>query len=295
MRVCSTLVYMPVGPNTDLGFLLDTLDSVRKYALPDHAVLLGDDSGEGIGAKVQETRPEVGVLVTRNPGEGGRRSISGRFWETVCKGLVHSLEHYHYQILMRLDADALMIGPGADKAGIAFLDKNPEYGMIGSFRVRCDNEPRDFSGAAEIMELESGSRLLPKHRALSRSLNSLLDEAEKHGYELGEHIIAPGSMMSRKAAEDMGAHKLLGHHTFRSTRMGDDHVTCLMLRALGYQLGDFATGDKPLAIWLRNLQWSPEELVQKGKAIVHSVRGYKDLDEAQLRARFRTMRESVGA
>lgn len=271
-------------------FLLDTLESIERFSMPDHKVLLLDDSGEGIGAKVQESNPRLDVLINRAPGADTKRSVAGRFFETIATAVRHSVANYDFKLMMRLDADALMCNPGADDKGIAFLQAHPKVGMIGSYRVRCDGQPRDFKGSADFIKRESGRHLLPAARALSASLNQLLKPALENGYEPGENIIAPGSMLSYAAAAKLCAHPLFGHPSFRSTRLGDDHLNSLMLRAVGFDLADFATGNFPLGVWLRKIEWSPEDLVRRGKAVVHSVRGYQDLTEEQVRARFRALR-----
>lgn len=289
-QACSSLVLLPVGPGSSLPFLLDTLESVARYALPDHKVLLADDSAEGLGDRAQEFLPEVDVLVLRGMGRDTRRSVSGKFFETIAKCVHHATDNYDFRLLLRLDTDALMCNAGADERGIEFLEKNPKVGMIGSYRTRCDDQPRDFTGSGDILKSEAGFQVLPAQRAMAASLNELLQPALANGYEYGENVIAPGSMLSREAAEKLCVHPLFGDPTFRSTRLGDDHLNSLILRALGFELADFATGDQPLAIWLRNIEWSPEEIVKKGKAIVHSVRGYQDQNEDQVRAKFKSMR-----
>ncbi len=288
---CSSLILLPVGPGTKLEFLLDTLDTVERFAAPEHKILIVDDSAEGIGARVQTVSPAVDVLLLRAPGSDMTRSVAGRFFETVAEGVRHSAQNYSFEVLMRLDADALMCNPGADVRGMEFLKAHPKVGMIGSYRVRCDGQIRDFSGGAEHLKKESGRQLLPAKRALSASLNKLLEPALQNGYEPGENVIAPGSMLSLEATRRLAAHPLFGDSSFRPTRLGDDHLNCLMLRALGFELADFATGDLPLGIWLRKLEWSPQELVKRGKSVVHSVRGYGDLGEREVRERFRELRD----
>lgn len=287
-KPCSALVLLPVGPGTNLEFLADTLDSIRTFGVEDHCVLIVDDSGEGIGEKVKADR--VDVLVNRAPGDSTKRSVAGRFFETIAKAHCHAVEQYDFKVLMRLDADALMTNPGAHEAAIRFHQQNPGVGLAGSYRVRCDGQPRDFVPTAKIIDEELGFHLRPAHRALAAAMKELVDPALKNGYEKGENVIAPGSVLSREAAERLAAHPYFGHPDFRATRLGDDHLVALTLRSLGYTLGDFATGDLPLAVWLRKIEWSPEEIVERGKAVTHSVRGHQDLDEAQVRERFRKLR-----
>ena len=287
---CSSLILLPVGPGTHLPFLLDTLETIERFAAPDHRTLLADDSGESIGELAKEKLPQIDVLVLRRPGQDTKRSVAGRFFETIATCITHAVQNYSFRCLMRMDADALMCNPGADVKAIETLEAHPNLALIGSYRFRCDGEKRDFTGSGEILKREAGAQLLPRKRALPKSLDQLLQPALKNGYELGEHITAPGSALSRAAAERLVAHPLFGHPSFRPTRLGDDHLISLMLISMGLKLGDFATGDLPLGVWLRKLEWSPEDLVAKGKCVVHSVRGYQALNEEQVRERFRTLR-----
>ncbi len=289
-RPCSTLVLLPVGPGSHLPFLADTLESIERFCLPDHQILLADDSGEGIGQEAKTKHPRIDVLLLRGPGTESKRSVAGKFFETIARCIRHAVENYDFQILMRMDADALMCNAGADQRGVEFLKSNPHIGQIGSYRVRCDGEKRDFTSAANHIKKEMGMQLLPEKRALSRSLSALLKPALANGYEFGENIIAPGSMTSRAACEKMVAHPMFGDSSFRATKLGDDHLTSLLLRSLGLELADFATGNLPLAVWLKRLEWSPEEIVGKGKCITHSVRYYNDWNEEHVRAEFKRLR-----
>lgn len=245
-QTCSTLVLLPVGPGTHLPFLLDTLETIERFCLPDHQILLADDSAQGIGAEAKAAFPKIDVLTLRAAGEQASRSVSGNFFEKIAKSIRHATENYSFQTLMRMDADALMCNPGADQRGIELLKSNPKLGMIGSFKVRCDGEPRDFKWSADHVKKEAGFQLLPDKRKLSESLNTLLKPALDNGYEYGENIIAPGSLTSRAACEKLCAHPLYGDPSFRATKLGDDHLNSLVLRAVGLEPGDFATGDLPL-------------------------------------------------
>lgn len=289
---CATLILLPVGPGTHLPFLTDTLETIERFCLPDHRILLADDSAQGVGEQARVHHPRIDVLLLREPGAEIKRSVTGKFFETIARCVRYAVDHYDFQTLMRMDADALMCNHGADKRGIDFLNSNPSVGQIGSYRVRCDGEKRDFASAAKHLKSETGIQLLPAKRALSKALNALLKPALDNGYEFGENIIAPGSMTSRAACEKMVAHPLFGDPSFRPTKLGDDHLTSLLLRSLGFELADFATGDLPLGVWLKRLEWSPKEIVRKGKCITHSVRSYRDLDEAQVRAEFKKLRDS---
>jgi hypothetical protein len=287
---CSTLIHLPVGPGTHLPFLFDTIESIERFADPTHQILLVDDSAQGVGDETKAKFPEVDVLVMRAAGVEASRSVTGNFFEKISRSIKHATEKYFFQVLMRMDADALMCNAGAEVRAIELFKSNPKLGMIGSFKFRCDGESRDFGWSAVRLKKQAGFQVLPGARRLAESLNTLLKPALANGYEYGENIIAPGSFTSRVACEKMSAHPLYGHESFRETKLGDDHLNSLFIRAVGFEPGDFATGDLPLGVWLKKLEWAPEEIVKRGKCVAHSVRHYQDWDEAKVRAEFKRLR-----
>ena len=284
---CSSLIYVPAGPETRFEFLLDTLRSIERFADPQHRLLLVDDSARGLGALAKEAMPDIDVLVLRESGSDARYNVSGDFCVKMAWAIRHATQNYSFEALMRIDTDALMCNPGADTRAMELLNSNPRLGMIGSFRTRCDGHNRitEFPGVGHVVRWNESS----PDEALASSMKALLRAAFANGYEYGEHVIAPGSVMSRAACEALCAHPLYGDECFRKAWIGDDQLTSIFIRAVGLESGDFACDDFPLGVWWGKLQWSPEELVRRGKCVVHSVRGYGDWDEEAVRAEFRRL------
>ena len=284
---CSSLIYVPVGPATRFEFLLDTLRSIERFADPRHRLLLVDDSAEGLGARAKEAMPEIDVLVLREPGSDAVYDVNGGLFTKVTRAIRYATTTYSFQALMRLDTDALMCNPGADTRAIELLSSNPRLGMLGSFRTRCDGHDRaaDFPGIGKLVRRNESS----PDEELASVMRSLLSEACANGYEYGEHVLAPGSVMSRGACEALSAHPLYGDERFGKAGLCDDHIHSMFIRAVGLESGDFACDDLPLGTWSWHIQWSPEELVRRGKSVVHSVRGYGDWNEDVVRAEFRRL------
>lgn len=284
---CSSLIYVPVGPGTRFEFLLDTLRSIERFADPLHRLLLVDDSAEGLGARAKEAIPEIDVLVLREPGSDAVYDVEGGLFVMVARAVRYATATYSFQALMRIDTDALMCNPGADTRAIELLGSDARLGMIGSFRTRCDghNRAADFPGTGKFVKENECS----PDEELAGVMRSLLSEACANGYEYGEHVIAPGSIMSRAACEALCAHPLYGDERFGKAWLCDDQIHAMFIRAVGLELGDFACDDHPLGVWWLHIQWSPEELVRRGKSVVHSVRGYGDWDEGAVRAEFRRL------
>ena len=155
-----------------------------------------------------------------------------------------------------------MCNPGADTRAIELLGSDPRLGMLGSFRTRCDghNRAADFPKIGNLVRRNEGS----PDEELASVMRSLLSEACANGYEYGEHVLGPGSIMSRAACEALSAYPLYGDERFSKASLSEDHLHSIFIRAVGLESGDFACDDLPLGVWSWHLQWSPEELVWRG-------------------------------
>ena len=87
---------------------------------------------------------------------------------------------------------------------------------------------------------------------------------------------------------------LLGRADLASIGLQEDHIFGLSLLAIGYHLGEF--GDKfddlPMGVDWRTLPASPKELIELGKSIIHSTKGFESMDEEAIRREFRAARQS---
>jgi hypothetical protein len=78
------------------------------------------------------------------------------------------------------------------------------------------------------------------------------------------------------------------------SKLEEDHLFGLALRACGMELADFGSFDDelPIGCHLRRLAASPEDLVKAKKALIHSTRLWEDMDEAAIRAYFGRLRNN---
>ena len=185
MQKVELTVVIPVGPTCELDYVVDTIVSVRHYVTPSHVIIVLDDSGKGTGAALREQFGDLVVLVTeRIHGKGAGLYLN------LSRGFAYAYENYEFDVLLRLDTDALVIGQNPEKDAIQYLNDNPDHGIIGSYRTDCNGDPRDFSWARKQLarELELAPAL--KHSGRLRGwlfLRRALRKARKNGYEPGEH------------------------------------------------------------------------------------------------------------
>lgn len=283
MRVALAVV-IPAGPADDI---LDTVESVLAYTEPPRLVVVVDDTGRDLAGTLQSMSEDVEVL----PPPPGRQGWNARIWLNVAIGYRHAVSTATFDVLLRLDADALMIGPGLVEAAAERFARDQRIGMLGSSRLGMDGGARDLSWPAAALKRECGLRGLNRP-VMRRGLRALRREARKHGYEDGEHALGaaylqPGAAV--RAIADRGWLELAG---LERTSLADDHLFGLMTVAAGFRIAEFGGPDDPLALGWKTLPASPAELLARGKLATHSARGWADLDEREVRAQFRRAREA---
>lgn len=288
-RPARTVIVIPVGPAEAAPSYLDTLDSIAAFAEVTTGVLLLDDTRRAdFNASVAGAGVELEVLRGR-----GRSGVYGGLSALVCRGLAHAVGSMAAAQVLRMDADAVMTGPGLEAATRAALAADPSVGALGSFRIGPTGTTRDFRPAAELLRRDLGRRGA-RHPVWALTVRRLVRAAERHGYERGEHALGAALMMSRpfvEAAVDRGWMSASGGPAgVVDSLLGDDHLLGLLTRAAGFRTADFGRPGDPLAVSWRGLPASPEELVTSKVSLVHSVKSWGGQEESDIRGRFRRLR-----
>lgn len=277
---------MPAGPGEDVA---DTLESVRAFTDPSRAVVVVDDSGSPALAARLAGEPDVRVV----PAPAGAEGSRGGLWVKLAAGYRAAAERFAFDVLLRMDADALLLRPGIEDAALARFAARPGVGMLGSHRIGPDGGRRDFGPAAAILRAECGPRGL-RHPGLRRTLRRVRREAERHGYVAGEHPLGGAYIHSPDAVRAMLDAGLLELPVLARSRLGEDHLFAMLTVAAGYGIDDFGGPGQPLALRWVGLPDHPEALLAGDAMVTHSVRSWGDLDEPAVRAVFRAARRNTG-
>ncbi len=266
-------VVLPAGPRDDL---LDTLESVLAYTEAPRCVVVVDDHGD-----LPPLPPEVRIL----PAPGGAPGNRGGLFVKVAAGIRTALALLDADVVLRLDADALLLGGGLARAAMARFDQDERLGLLGSYRIGPDGTRRSFADAAALLGRERGLRGLgdPERRRLLRALRAA---ARAHGYVDGEHALGGAYLLRGTTARALVGGGYLDLPALRASRLGEDHLMGLVACAAGYRLGDFGGPDDPLALRWQGLPAPPESLLARGKLVTHSVRAFGTLGEGEIRAVF---------
>lgn len=281
-------IVIPVGPKCKLEYVLDTIESIRYYMPDCDQLLLIDDSGMAAGAKVSAAVPGVDVIVT--PGRGK----AAQLYLTLSEGYLYALQHYQFSALLRMDTDALIIGSSAEDRAVQVFAQDRTLGMVGSHKVDCNGDARDFSWARDRLRQETAWKGLLRHpRCLPGGLllRRLLKMARANGYELGEFCMGGACFLSIECLRRLSQSRLLMREEIGWSSLAEDHIFGLLVASVGLRLGDLATSDLPMGLRWQGLPCSPQDLVHRGKKIIHSTRFWEDMDESQIRDFFRDRRQ----
>jgi len=278
-------VIVPAGPRDDV---LDTLASVVRYTEPSRIILVVDDTGTLSGdSRIRSLSTDIAVIPAPS---GLPPGTQGGLWVKLAAGYRWILERYQPRIVLRLDADALLLGPGLEDAAEQAFARSPEVGLLGSYRIGADGQSRDFSWPARQLRAEAGIRglLHPRRRAVLRHYLRL---ARGSGYVAGEHVLGGAYIHSWAAVHSMDEKGWFAESWPAWSELADDHLTALITVAAGYRLGDFGGPAGPLALKWKGLPAHPADLLAAGKLVTHSVRSWQDLDERQIRGFFAQARQ----
>lgn len=292
------VVLLPVGPlgeKVRLENVRDTIESAYHFTTPGKKVLVLDDSrGDEAGRYLRTRFPDLVILKPPDTVlKGVGYSTSTHLYYMMCFGFEHILRNYDFELVLRLDTDALLIGPSPEADAVDFFRRNPEVGIIGSWKIDCNGAPRDYSWPRDRLrrEVSLGSLLRRPGRWKGiLFLRRMLNKAIRNGYEPGEHVLGVGNFYSRKCLETLQREGLLGKKDIHWSGLVDDHLFGLFLCAAGLKHGDFATGRLPVGVRWQGLPCSPEELLERGKKITHSTRFYGGMTEEDIREFFRRKR-----
>ena len=279
-------VVLPVGPNDGPG-ALDTLASIIHYAGESSIVVVVDDTGpqSGFADRARALSHDIVVLLAPSRAPGGQ----GGLWVKISAGYQWILERYAPDVILRLDVDALLIGPGlADHAAQEFA-KDSSVGLIGSYRIKSDGEIRDWSWAARRIRIETGLRGL-MNPACRKVLRELISHGKANGYIAGEHPLGGGYIHSLIAADALQARGWFQLPNLARSNLGEDMIMGLVTVAAGYRIADFGRSADPLSMRWRGLPAHPYDLLAQKKLLTHSVRYWADLKEPEIRRIFRDAR-----
>jgi hypothetical protein len=280
-------VVIPAGPRDDV---IDTLHSVVRYTDSSRVILVIDDTRtlSGDYDLISRLSADISIIPAPPKAPGGY----GGLWVKLAKGYSWVLDRFQPRTILRLDADAVMLGHGLEDAAEEMFSQNPKVGLLGSYRFRPDGELRDFAPAARDLRFYAGVGGL-LHPRCCIGLRQYLRLARANGYVDGEHAQGGAYIHSFESAYWMYQNGWFDQAWFAGINTGEDIIMALLTKAAGYDIADFGGPSDPLALEWRGLPAGPCELLAKGKLVTHSVRFWHQMTEQQIRSIFADARLSL--
>lgn len=279
----------PLGPKLRLDDIFDTIESIHHYATPDRKIIIQDNSTtQNVGDQLCVRFPEL--IVIRTP---QNYNLSGGLYKAESLAYLYAYTTFDFQVLMRMDIDALMIGFGLEDDAIARFEQNPNLGQLGTYKIGCNGEISEFSWPKKQLQTEIGYTGRVQDKERWKMMRMLVAQAQANGYELGEHILGGVSLLNPRFIEKLVKTDLLLREEIRRSLLQEDHIFSLLVKAVGMELGEFGSPNDPMAVRWQGLPCSPQDLIKRNKKITHSIRFWNELNEQDIRAFFRTQRETL--
>jgi hypothetical protein len=284
-QLVELLVVMPIGPENDGT---DTIESIFRYGPASVVVLAIDDSRNVETRRLLEMFDKRVVVLP----SAGYEGIRGALFCSIANAHKWACENYDFKVLLRIDTDALLIASGSEQDALKLFESCPELGMLGSYRTDCNGDLRDFNVVKRSMHKEYGIRGIGNY-ARRRILRAWISDAQKNGYQIGEHILGAAAFYNPRFVTAMCEDGYLDNvNVFKESIISEDHLFSLLAFTCGFKLGDYATGNLPMGLRWRGLPDSPESLIKRKKKIVHSVKFWQNMSEAEIRAFFSDVRNA---
>lgn len=308
MSAESVGVVVPVGPGAEEQERLRGLLRSLFDHEPDTGNVVLVDDGPPDRLLAVEAPAGCALTVLANPRAGkGVPTLGGRCCATLA-GLRHVALATEVRFALRLDTDALVIAPFAERLAAAFA-RRPGVGVLGSYEVVCNGHVRQFPAWEPVLRRLGRPVSFWRHPArpgryvqvaLSGRRAAVREEikaARANGYRWGENCQGGGYALTRGLLDRLAAAGMLDDPLrWRDTRVGEDVMVGVLARATGLRLdGDVAPGEGLFAVARAGLPLPPARLLEGGYAIVHPVTRTEDWEEPQLRAALARTREPPAA
>jgi len=292
------LAIMPVGPRSKIEYVQDTIESFLHYFDPARSLLLVLDDSRN--TELQSRMPicrQVRFISAQSCLEDNTKGHNTRGLLFVKQAVAIRMvsREYDWKCLLRLDDDALVIGPNPQLDAMRIFEAEPQIGMLGAYLRRGDGQDKRPALRRQGRRLLKRlvSRDIFRHPDMVKTLAVLMIRSKLKGYKLGDMCTGGALFLSREAYDRVESvfSKELGH--LRYSDLADDLLLALCNAAAGFRMKDFSDRDDVMAINWRGLPMPLDELVQRNKKLVHPVKDPKNPDhEKSVRAYFQGIRNS---
>jgi hypothetical protein len=309
-RFCAFIL---LGPDpADLGRIADLADSLFTYEPNVIAVVIANDSAcDGELAERISAPPGCRVAVLKNP-------LSRHDFPSLAPndlmGYSWIYRNLSVNFVMKLDTDALVIAPFSETIEETF-SAQPDVGMLGLLSNSCNRSRSSFHADHQLTEIVDTAMhlratLAGDEAALRQSLDAWhpgrngtipgfmrfcerVAPLHDTGF-LGEHCNGGAYALSSEMLERMAQRGLLfDSPLWTMFPFSEDRMMGLYCALVGLRPADFSNDGEPFGTQSSGLAFPPQELIDRGYSIVHSVKNDPDMGEDSVRRFFQMRRERL--
>lgn len=264
---------------------MDTVMSFMYYTRVGYRIVLMDGSDQGVGTRIQEHYPWLEVVFPERPAGGG-----ASLYVNLSLTYKQILQRYRFDVLLKLDTDALVTGPEPEQPALETFRCDPLAGIGGQYPNDYRGRPQDAGRPGKhFLHSVLSWEYIRRPRA-NLILRRHYHRALTHGYRPGESVFGGAYFMSERLLQQLDDAGLLPDFRLRNLSLDEDRLFALLARSQGFTLVNLSEGDLPFACAGKGLPDSPEELLLRGKKIIHSTRCWGMMDEGEIRHFFRRQR-----
>lgn len=297
-------ILIPVGPSdVEVTRTREVLDSVFAYEPSVQRVMLLDDgpADRDLSARLAVPR-EWPTEIFRNPRD--RRSLG--LWGGLAFAMMSALRRINSygdtDFVIKIDSDALVIAPFAEKLHAAF-ESHPDVGNLGSLNPNASGKDQKWGWTFwgdtfnKLRKRYAYWPDAPKQKRRTRLFGAgrvicnRIDRAFANGYIPGEHCAGGSYAMHRRFLDRMES---LGWwddaKLWQWICMGEDPLMGMYTRAAGFKMLSLVRPGEPFAIEWKGLCGPPQWLVDNGYSLIHSVKNDPNFTEGQIVDFFRARR-----
>jgi len=289
-------IYIIPFYDNDVDQLIDTLDSILYYATGKYKIICVNDCQYDDYKNLLHSRIVHDEIKLFNPvyNINWPHNNYGSLFYKLYQALEFVVNKYTFDYLIKMDTDALLTGSNLlDQIDDYYSTHSSQIGLLGSYKIRSDGKMRThWEWACYIIFSVYYLKTLSWK---SRLWSKCLPNARMNGYSLGEHVLGGAHITTYACLNkmvEMYQYDMLLKDCLHKTNIGEDIIYSLMAFASGFKLGDFGGPNDPMAIAQKNMPLRKEEITDRQKQIIHSVRkGLNGESEKELRAYFRSTRK----
>jgi hypothetical protein len=297
-------VVMLIGPGAkEIERARDTIESLTVYEPGRFILFLVDDVSSGrplVETFRANTKEQIVYLTNPRNGKGsgwGSGAAAG-----VLAALKQVAEIRSCKFVLKIDTDTLIINQFSERITERFAEV-PSVGILGAYQF----SPAKFKDRTSTPALEKLLRQVTIWRRTPlggpaiqlaflgkyRRIRNIIRRAILNGYRLGEHCSGGGYAVSNSCLLSMRQAGLLDEPTlWLQAPLGEDSIVALCAASVEFGVQGFEARGDPFAIKHFGLPDTPEQLVQGGHSIIHSVKDHGNEREEAIRTYFQRRRLS---